>query len=205
MIMGWMFLQKDRGQSIKDFFKQEFNYQKDDGRYGKVIDCAVVNLTAAYITYETNQNGSKEVVALVCLLRFVPRAKDGFNFGYKDMDETMGPNECNCPERILKLLTPTSNKNALRWREKCWKNIQTRKVRPPLRKGMVIEFDRPLEFRGGYNTFVKVFRVDIPRLLWFSDRSGHSYKIPRDILKTVPYHVIPDFPEPDFPESEVSL
>lgn len=107
--MGWTYTQKHPGESVKDFFKREFDYEKEDGRYGKIIDCAIVNLRTAYIAYETNASGKKEVVALVCLLHFVPNARDGFNFGFKDMDETCGPNECDCSERILKLLTPTAD------------------------------------------------------------------------------------------------
>lgn len=41
-------------------------------------------------------------------------------FFYKDMDETVGPYNYNCPESILKLLSPTENKLANEWREKCY-------------------------------------------------------------------------------------
>jgi len=44
--------QKHRGESVKDFFKREFDYQREDGTYGKIIDCAVVNLQTAYIAYQ---------------------------------------------------------------------------------------------------------------------------------------------------------
>jgi hypothetical protein len=29
-------------------------------------------------------------------------------FGYKDMTETMGPCECACPDRIMRLLSPVT-------------------------------------------------------------------------------------------------
>ena len=44
-------------------------------------------------------------------------------WGYKDMDETMGPYEDKCPASILALLSPTGDKDALAWRERCRKNI----------------------------------------------------------------------------------
>jgi len=53
------------------------------------------------------------------------------------MDETVGPNEADCPERILKLLTPLDTNpelggNSLKWsqgwRDSCWKNINDRKA-----------------------------------------------------------------------------
>ena len=45
--------------------------------------------------------------------------KEYFNFGYKDMDETMGPGDCNCPKSIIALLSETDNEYALYWRQKC--------------------------------------------------------------------------------------
>ena len=43
-----------------------------------------------------------------------------FNFGYKGMDESCGPNECKCPLSILKLLTPTEYEWAQQWRQHCY-------------------------------------------------------------------------------------
>jgi len=43
----------------------------------------------------------------------------GYNFGYKGMDETCGPNERKCPLSILRLLTPTDHEYAISWREGC--------------------------------------------------------------------------------------
>ncbi len=178
--MGWTYTQKHPGESVKDFFKREFNYEKEDGRYGKIIDCAVVNLRTAYIAYEINTGDKKEVVALVCLLHFVPNARDGYNFGYKDMDETCGPNECDCPERILKLLTPTDNEYAVRWREKCWENLRNRKARPRLSKGAVIEFARPIVFNSGWEE--SVFTVVDPHKLIF-ESGGVKCKLRRSTLR----------------------
>jgi len=44
----------------------------------------------------------------------------GFNFGYKGALETCGPNEIRCPLSILKMLTPTEDEFAARWRKKCY-------------------------------------------------------------------------------------
>ncbi|NHM25946.1 hypothetical protein G7K71_02755 [Desulfofundulus sp. TPOSR] len=179
--MGWTFTQKYHGESIKEFFKKEFDYRRDDGRYGRVIDCAVVNLSTAYIAYEMGDGtGKREVTAIVCLLRFVPNAPDGCNFGYKDMTENMHPYYYDCPERILKLLTPTDNESALRWREKCWENIRTRKARPRLVKGAVIEFTEPITFRSGRQE--RTFRVIDPRRLVF-ESGGMRFKLRRSTLR----------------------
>src|SRR3546814_8711669 len=47
------------------------------------------------------------VFAVVCLVRWNPRSRDGHHFGYKDMIENMGPCEADCPAAILALLSPT--------------------------------------------------------------------------------------------------
>lgn len=50
-----------------------------------------------------------------------------FNFSYKDLDETMGPCECDCPVSILDLLTEPYNKWASDWREKCRARAKAKK------------------------------------------------------------------------------
>lgn len=184
--MGWTYTQKHWGESVKDFFKREFDYQREDGTYGKIIDCAVVNLQAAYIAYETNCAGKKEIVAIVCLLRYVP-SDPLYNFGYKDMTETMGPYQYDCPERILRLLTPTEDEYALKWREKCWENIRKRKSRPRLTEGALIEFAEPISFADGREE--KVFQVVNPRRRIF--KAGYQlYRISRRTLQNMEWRLV---------------
>ena len=45
--------------------------------------------------------------------------KDYYNFGYKEMDESMIPCYYDCPAGILKLLSPTDNDWSNEWRERC--------------------------------------------------------------------------------------
>lgn len=45
--------------------------------------------------------------------------KQGHDFYYKEMTEFEGPYYYDCPVGILKLLSPTSNKYALEWRQQC--------------------------------------------------------------------------------------
>ena len=54
--------------------------------------------------------------------------RDYYNFGYKDMDETMLPCFYDCPVRILKLLTPTDNANANEWRHRCMEAAAKKKA-----------------------------------------------------------------------------
>lgn len=71
-----------------------------------------------YAAVESSAQGREPEVFGVVVLTSVNN-KSYFNFGYKDMDETMGPYAYDCPPTILDLLSPTDNKYALEWRRKC--------------------------------------------------------------------------------------
>lgn len=45
--------------------------------------------------------------------------QSGGEWGYKDMDETMGPVPSEAPAMILDLLSPTTHPYALAWRARC--------------------------------------------------------------------------------------
>jgi hypothetical protein len=148
--VGWTFTHKDQGLSIADFFREEF---ASDGGRG-VVDCAVVGFRTAYIAYQMGDG----VIAYVCLLSYKPN--DYYSFGYKDMDERMGPCEDKCPERILRRLTPleplpegeenTGLAFAHAWRARCWANIAKRKDKPVFKDGDVVTFKTPIQFNHGW-------------------------------------------------------
>jgi len=141
--MGWTFTNKNQGVSVREFFEKEFN-----GKQGCVIDCAVKGYRTAYLAYEClNEDGTrKSVIGIVCLLGYKPH--DYYNFGYKDMSEEMGPCESECPERILKLLTPTTYEWAQQWRDRCWENIKKRST-VKVKKGDKIKFKDEISFCSG--------------------------------------------------------
>ena len=85
---------------------------------GKVLKSAMVG-SVYYAAVENKDGKVWAAVFLTC-----GRTKwDGTAWGYKEMDETMGPCECKCPASILALLTPTDSQWANEWREKCRQNI----------------------------------------------------------------------------------
>jgi hypothetical protein len=67
-------------------------------------------------------------------------AKGYYNFGYKAIDESMGPCEISCPERILKLLTKTTQEYAINWRKNCQEAIQNRKNKKQITENMVLNY-----------------------------------------------------------------
>lgn len=70
-------------------------------------------------------------------------------FCYKDMDESMGPNEAKCPIGILDLLSEPLNDHARDWRERCRKHAANKNHAASLRVGMRIELEHPLKFTDG--------------------------------------------------------
>lgn len=75
--------------------------------------------------YTPLKEEEQHVFAAVVLTSVVN--EDYFNFSYKDMDETECPYQYDCPESILKLLTPTESEYANKWREECTKRIERNK------------------------------------------------------------------------------
>ena len=130
---------------------------------------------------EHTESAIRTVFALVCLLSYRPR--DEFNFGFKDMDECMGPYDAECPSRILDLLTNTDNETAGRWRETCRENLDKGKVVSALMPGTVIEFAAGLTFSNGRR--VKRLKVVSKKPLVFADAENPAFecKIRRATLK----------------------
>ena len=190
--MGWTYTHKHSSLSMKDFFKEEFGFA-NDRRAVRLLDCAVVNLREAYLAFEAldKATGKREVFAVVCLLHYKPN--EYYNIGYKDMEESEGPYYYNCPERILKLLTPTTNEYALRWRQKCWERIERRKSMSRLTQGDVIEFEKPLPFSDGTEQS-RLQLVDDSKKRGFlrfqNPDSGLYYAVSRELLMSTPFKVI---------------
>ena len=122
--MGWLFM--PRGSmgghaTAKAYLDNQFTYERvqDDGSSEglKVLASSCPGNRVYYAATQVMTNGrGGEIFAIVCLVRWNPRAKDGYIFGYKDMDESMGPCETDCPASILDLLTPTDKEVSVRAR-----------------------------------------------------------------------------------------
>lgn len=60
----------------------------------------------------------------------------------------MGPCEAEAPENILRLLTPTTNENALDWRRRCLARLQKRSRK--IVDGMRVKFPQAITFTDGF-------------------------------------------------------
>ena len=93
------------------------------------------------------------VFGAVCLTS--TNMKDYYNFAYKDMDESCGPYQCDCPKGILDLLSPTESEYALQWRKQCYENLTQKKnpnILSKLPVGSIVKVIMPFDtnyFRKG--------------------------------------------------------
>lgn len=74
------------------------------------------------------------------------RAQGDFGWGYKDMDESVGPNYYDCPERILR---QSDIEDRYGWREKCRqlrrKKAATKKWAKTLQPGTTLQIHRGMK------------------------------------------------------------
>lgn len=112
----------------------------------KVLKSSMVGSTY-YAAVEYIKNGERQVYAMVCLTS----VRERYLFAYKDMSEDMGPYKYDCPKSIIDLLTPTDNKYANEWRQKCLdKKKEVKLAKLPL--GTQIEITMPFDtshYRNG--------------------------------------------------------
>jgi len=123
--MGWTYMEKPKGQSIIDTLKKEFDGTSRDGKTTwKIIDGAMVG-KVAYLAERRTEGGKSEIYCNVVLTDMI---NDRCNFGYKAISEECEPYYYDCPERILRQLTPAENV----WRSTCWKliNEKAKKAQP---------------------------------------------------------------------------
>ena len=94
------------------------NTWMNESSTGRVIKSAMVG-SIYYAAVEITKDNSCDVVAMIYKTYGQDRNDPYYNFGYKPMDETMGPGYYDCPKSILDLLTPTEYEYAIEWRNKC--------------------------------------------------------------------------------------
>ena len=135
--MGWTWQHEDETwkngrysldrKAICDRFITQEAEEIDGHWYPKreVLKSSMVGSVYYAAVRTRRKDGSSEVCAAVFLTKI--NSRDYFNFGYKDMDETCGPGESQCPTGILKLLTETDSEYAKMWRKRCWEHHEKKK------------------------------------------------------------------------------
>lgn len=172
--MGWTYT--NRHTSIDEFFDKD--WETPNNKYTCIGKGAVVNFREYYRAVRNNE--TDEVFCFVALIDC--KGDREYNFGYKDMQDSMHPYVYNCPERILKLLTPTDNENAMAWRKICADRIAKRRKVNKIPAGSIIKFKDTYTFNSGAqgDTFVLRFELlpgDKRKTKFFSmlDNDGRPY------------------------------
>lgn len=100
--MGWTVTNRPKGMTTLEFFKGEFEHPEGNS---EVIAAFAPNFHEAYLAVEVKpQQGDPFVTAVACHTRY--KRDPYFNFGYKDVPETSGPNITHCPMEIFEHLSP---------------------------------------------------------------------------------------------------
>ena len=187
--MGWTFYDsfyyKPNGEVDR---KAEIDNGFDAGY--TVLKSSMVGSTY-YAAIKKDKTG--EVFAYIALTS--SDKKRGYNFGYKSMDETCGPVECQCPQSILKLLTPTDSEWANQWRERCRMYHQHKKSPTAFSNlpiGTVIEWTVPDEYysigKKG-DTFILVkHKTNGKKAYWFNKEG--FFRINPKHVKSDDYKII---------------
>lgn len=180
--MGWT-EQFTQPANIEVFFEQQANFENANVK-SRLLLAMKVGWQEAYaaVEYIHKDTNKREVYALTYMIRYYNNG----HFGYKDMSEHCGPNICNCPEKILKLLTPlekdgsNSNEWAQAWRDRCWANVNKRKKGRGLKVGTVVKFKEPIHFSNGYTRQELIVHSTKP--LRFTDGDKNFFIIRRNAL-----------------------
>jgi hypothetical protein len=150
--MGWLF-QRDPVDDPVAHLIRKFTYEDDTQTLQPIDGARAGNAVYLAVRSTDKKTGRSFVFAGVILISNT--RKDGF--GYKDQDEIMGPNECACPRRIMRLLSPLSDLPrigyAAEWRA-CVEarhedQRRRRQQRQLLRIGSVVTVPHAVRFTGG--------------------------------------------------------
>ena len=151
--MGWLFhSEKLRHQTPAEYLTQHFTH--DSESYSATVIATATVRGTVYAAIRNLNKGTGAGYIFCAVILFKSSDKDGF--GYKDMDDGTGPCEADCPERIMRLLSPLSDipspGYAAEWRARVIERRATRtasqQASKALRLGDVIRLPAAVSFPG---------------------------------------------------------
>lgn len=196
--MGWTTTHRDKSKSVQAFLIERNNCANEHGRW-EVLDIATVRNTVYMAIRRTRPDGSSYVFAAVTLTKHWPRAKDGYNFGWKDMDESVGPNEAECPMRILRLLSPlepteVKNRHSIAWRQKCLENIARMKIAKSRQAGALVFLPGGATFKGfPEREYYFIFQKRARRNIYLAIAGGFQCRLNRALERELEVRPLPEF------------
>lgn len=158
--MGWLY----RDEPIDDplaYLKAKYNYDCDTHTLQTLDGARVRNTVYLAVRSTVKKTGRPFVFAAVILISNTKK----WGFGYKDQDEAMGPCQCDCPLRIIRLLSPIADLPhagyAAEWRARVAghhdEQRQRRQLRNSLSVGSIVKLPAATRVSGGITA--REFRV----------------------------------------------
>jgi hypothetical protein len=162
--MGWTFFHKPRGLKAIDAIKRECG----ENWWAEHVVAASATFEAVHIVskrhapesdvYVPDADGMIREIG-VFKIQNVPKARDGYNFGYKDMSESMGPYGCECAPSIIEAASPlkplpavvpdySSLKSAHEYRARSLTKAKAKAAKRALKVGAKLKLAQPLSFGG---------------------------------------------------------
>lgn len=97
--MGWLY----RNQKLRHETPVQYVMRAFSNDTARVLDAASVR-GAIYAAIRNTDTSSGKSYVFCAVILFRNNDRDGF--GYKAMDESAGPYAADCPDRIMRLLSP---------------------------------------------------------------------------------------------------
>lgn len=146
--MGYVFVNKQHGQSYAEFFAAEV--------FGETWELVSYSTVSRVFYAAAREKKSGHIEGWVILTSSDKR--HGYNFGYKPIHEASGPFHFRAPVKVLDALSPLEQAYAdsidlqrgpyafaKEWRETCREHL----ARPKITQGMQIILPEPLTFSDG--------------------------------------------------------
>ena len=162
--MGWLY-RHDPIDNPVAYLTDQYTHDGEHRTYRVLAAARVTNTVYMAVKITEKTTGKSYVLAAVIMISNTRK----HGFGYKDMDETVGPCESACPDRIMRLLSPIEDipnpSYAVDWRARVVAHKKTvaelRTKRASLRPGSIVTLEREVSFRDG--TTAATFRMRFVR------------------------------------------
>lgn len=175
--MGWISYHATHYKNDRIDRKAELDSLWETDATFKILKSSVIGST-----YYAAVKGDDRIFGMVILTH--TDMKDCFNFSYKEISEDAGPYYYDCPKGILDLLTPTDNKYANVWREKCYENIKAKRDPNALMNlpegskiKVIMPCDTMLYSKGDEVILTKHKNYMTKRSAWYTDQARFSQKL----------------------------
>lgn len=134
--MGWLF--SERWLQRKDLIA---HLVENKGGPKVIKHCCVGNHLWMVMEAERRPGVMIRFIVL-CMMKGPHNCGKGYTggdrdwWGYKDVDECMGPTATSCPESYLEMCTAPENEYAYNWRQRIYAKHAARRARPKIVVGM---------------------------------------------------------------------